>query len=114
MVSPSILPVLIATQLIYSISDFMGRAYMAKHGFHAAAFLSWWFLWYQLIRQVAMFGQLYIFACVPLGKTMAMLAAASIVLSNLLGFLFLKEVLTLPAYAGVFLAVTAVLVMAFR
>ena len=47
-------------------------------------------------------------------RTMALLAAASIIISNILGFLFLKEVLTGPAYIGVFLAVTAMLVMAFR
>ena len=106
--------ILVGTQLVYSISDFMGRYYMSKHGFHAASFWMPWFFWYQLIRQVAMFGQLYIFAVIPLGKTMAMLGATSIVISNVLGFLFLKEVLTGPAYAGVFLAVTAMLVMAFR
>jgi len=106
--------ILLATQLIYSASDFMGRYYMVKHGFHAASFLMPWFLWYQIIRQVAMFGQLYIFACVPLGKTMAMLGATSIVISNVLGFLFLKEMLSPVAYIGVMLAVIAVLLMAFR
>ncbi len=106
--------ILVGTQLVYSISDFMGRYYMLKHGFHLGSFWSPWFLWYQLIRQIAMFGQLYIFACVPLGKTMALLGATSIVISNVLGFLFLKEILSPVAYAGVFLAVTAILLMAFR
>jgi uncharacterized membrane protein len=111
---PTILLILIGTQLVYSISDFMGRYYMLKHGFQAASFLMPWFLWYQVIRQVAMFGQLYIFACVPLGKTMAMLGATSIVVSNVLGFLFLREMLSPVAYIGVMLAVIAVLLMAFR
>ena len=106
--------ILIGTQLVYSISDLMGRYYMSKHGFHAASFWMPWFLWYQVIRQIAMFGQLYIFACVPLGKTMAMMGAASIVISNVLGFLFLKEVLSLVAYLGVMMAVIAILIMAFR
>jgi uncharacterized membrane protein len=106
--------ILVGTQLIYSISDFMGRYYMSKHGFHAASFLMPWFLWYQLIRQIAMFGQLYIFAVIPLGKTMAMLGATSIVISNVLGILFLKEVLSPVAYFGVMLAVIAILILAFR
>ena len=110
----TVLLVLVGTQLIYSTSDFMGRFYMAKHGFHLATFWTPWFVWYQLIRQAAMFGQLYIFTQVPLGKTMAMLAATSIVVSNALGFLFLKEVLSPTAYAGVTLAVISVLIMAFR
>ena len=111
---PTVLIVLLATQLIYSATDFMGRYYMVKHGFHAASFFMPWFLWYQIIRQIAMFGQLWIFACVPLGKTMAMLGATSIVISNVLGFLFLKEVLSPVAYVGVMMAVIAILIMAFR
>jgi hypothetical protein len=106
--------VVIVTQVIYSISDFMGRYYMSRHGFHPAAFFSWWFLWYQLIRQVAMIGQLYVFACMPLGKTMALLGASSIIISNALGFLFLKELLSPTAYAGVALATIAILMLAFR
>lgn len=106
--------ILVGMQLVYSISDFMGRYYMTKHGFHAASFFMPWFLWYQIIRQVAMFGQLYIFAVMPLGKTMAMMGATSIVISNVLGFLFLKELLSPIAYVGVTLAVIAILIMAFR
>ena len=106
--------ILIGTPLVYSASDFMGRFYMSKYGFHGSTFLSPWFWWYQGIRQIAMFGQLYIFACVPLGKTMALLGATSIVVSNVLGFLFLKEVLSPVAYAGVSLAVLSILILAFR
>ncbi len=106
--------ILIGTQLIYSASDFMGRLYMSRHGFRWATFLTTWFLVYFLIRQAAMFGQLYVFAHIPLGKSMALLAAASIILSNALGFLFLKEMLSPIAYAGVTLAVIAILLMALR
>lgn len=109
-----ILAILLGTQFLYSISDFMGRAYMSRYGFRVAAFWSVWFLVYLVIRQVAMVGQLYLFAHVPLGKSMALLGAVSIVISNLLGWLFLGEVLSAPAYLGVLLAVTATLVMTFR
>ena len=111
---PRVLLILIGTQVIYSISDFMGRFYMKEYGFRAAAFVTWWFLVYQLIRQVAMFGQLYIFANVKLGEAMALLAATSIVISNILGILLLKEWLSPMAYVGVTLAVIAVFCMAFR
>jgi len=109
-----ILAILLGTQLLYSISDFMGRAYMSRHGFRPAAFWSLWFLVYLVIRQVAMVGQLYLFVHVPLGKSMALLGAVSIVISNALGWLFLGEVLSLYGYLGVFLAVTAILIMAAR
>ena len=111
---PNALLILVGTQLIYTGSDFMGRYFMSREGFTLGILTTAWFWAYQLIRQVAMFGQLYVFANIPLGKTMALLGALSIVLSNVLGFLFLKEVLTGPAYLGVSLAVVAFLLMAFR
>ena len=106
--------VLVASQVLYTASDFMGRVYMVRYGFCAAAFLSWWFAGYFGIRTVAMFGQLYVFSAVPLGKTMALFGAVSILLSNALGLLFLKEVLSPIAYLGVSLALIAFVVMAFR
>lgn len=106
--------VLLGTQALFTASDFMARAYMRKHGFELSMLASAWFWIYQLIRQVATFGQLYIFAHIPLGKTMALFGATSIVLSNALGALFLREVLSPAAYAGVGLAVVAILVMALR
>ena len=106
--------ILLGTQLLYTISDFMGRYFMKKYGFQAAMLTSLWFWVYQAVRQVAMFGQLYVFANVPLGKTMALFAASSVVLSNVAGFLFLAERLTPLGYVGVTLAVCAILVMAFR
>lgn len=106
--------VLLGTQVLYTSTDFMARYYMKKYGFDWSLLGAAWFWIYQAIRQVAMFGQLYIFAYVPLGRTMALLGATSIVLSNILGFLFLKEVLSPLGYAGVVLAVCAILVLAFR
>ena len=90
------LPILIASQLLFSTGDLMARAFMPRHGFTAAAFLSAWFWIYFLIRTVAMLGQLYVFSVVQLGKTSALFGACSIVLSNVLGFLVLGEVLTMP------------------
>lgn len=111
---PNAVVILVGTQVVYSMSDFMGRYYMARQGWHVATFLTGWFLGYFVLRQVAMFGQLYVFAQVPLGKTMALMGASSIVISNFLGLLFLKEMLSPAAYAGVTLAVIAFLVMALR
>lgn len=108
------LVVILIAQGFYTVSDLMGRYYMHRLGFQASAFITPWFLGYFLLRQVAMFGQLYVFAHVPLGKTIAILSAASIVFSNALGFLLLGEILSPVSYFGVSLAVVAVLIMAFR
>lgn len=108
------LVILVGTQLLYTTSDFMGRFFMRKYGFEWSMWTAGWFWTYQAIRQVAMMGQLYVFAHIPLGKTMALFAATSIVLSNILGVLFLKEILSPMAYLGVALAVAAILVLAFK
>jgi uncharacterized membrane protein len=111
---PKALLILVGTQLVYSVSDFMGRIYMHRHGFRMATFLTFWFFIYLVLRQLAMFGQLYVFAHVELGRTMALMGASSIVISNILGLLFLKEMLTPVAYIGVTLAVISFFVMAAR
>lgn len=103
--------IIVGTQLLFTTGDLMARANMRKHGFTAAAFLNLTFLIYISSRQVATVGQLYILASVPIGKTMALFGAASIVLSNLLGVLLLGDFLSPRSYAGIALAVMAFIVM---
>lgn len=104
--------VLIGTQILFSISDLMGRHYMKLYGFSTASLVSVWFLVYFSIRIVATMGQLYVFSAVDLGKTMALFGAASIVIANVLGLLVLKEVLSPTAYVGISLAVLTFCVLA--
>ena len=106
--------ILLGTQLLFTAGDFMARYYMSRRGFNLGVLTSAWFWIYTAIRQVATFCQLYVFANIPLGKTMALFAATSVVLSNVLGFLFLAERLSAYGYAGVALAVCAILVMTLR
>ncbi len=103
--------ILVIAQILFTIGDLIGRAAMRKSPFALETFISMWFFWYMLIRTVATFCQLYVFAVMPLGKTMALFGAVSIVLSNFLAFLLLKEVLTFTNYIGISLAVLAFLVL---
>lgn len=105
--------IVICTQLLFTSSDLLARYYMRGSSFSFSTFFSAWFFAYFLIRQVAMFGQLYVFSQVELGKTMALFGATSIVVSNVLGFFLLAEQLSPSAYLAVALAVTAFLVLAF-
>jgi multidrug transporter EmrE-like cation transporter len=106
--------ILVGSQLLFSTGDLIARTYMRKYGFSVATFLSMWFAVYFAIRTVAMFGQLYVFTTVQLGKTMALFGAVSIVLSNVLGLLVLKEVLSPVSYVAVVLAIAAFMVMALK
>jgi drug/metabolite transporter (DMT)-like permease len=108
------LMILVGTQCLFTVSDVLGRTYMARDGLKLSTFLSFWFIAYLLVRQLATFGQLYIFANIQLGKTMALFGAASIILSNVVGFFYLGERISPMAYGGIFLAMLAFIVMAFR
>jgi hypothetical protein len=76
--------VIVATQLLFTAGDLIARANMRHSPFTLSTFLSWWFLVYFLIRQVAMFGQLYALSALQIGKTMALFSATSIVVVNVL------------------------------
>ncbi|HCP08666.1 MAG TPA: hypothetical protein DIT25_02625 [Candidatus Moranbacteria bacterium] len=106
--------ILVITQIFFTTSDILARINMPKLGFQLSTFLSVWFLAYFAIRMAAMFGQLYVFTNLELGRTMALFGAVSIILSNVFGLLLLKEVLSPMSYAGVSLAVLAFIILAVK
>ena len=97
----------VMAQALFTAGDLLARANMRSGGFTLANFCTWWFALYFALRQLAMFGQLYIFSTVQLGKTIALFGAISIVFSNALGLLLLSETLTPLTYLGVALAILA-------
>jgi len=107
------LALVVLTQITFTAGDFLARANMKHFGFCKAAFFTWWFLIYFILRQIGMMGQLYVFSSVELGKTMALFGAISIVLSNLLGIFLLSELLSVGVYIGITLAILAFLALAF-
>ncbi|MBA2482129.1 MAG: hypothetical protein H0V44_15825 [Planctomycetes bacterium] len=106
--------VIIGSQLLFSTSDFMARYYMKGQAFCVATFVSVWFAIYFIIRTIAMFGMLYAFTTVPLGRTMGLLSMTGLVVANVLGLLLLKEVLTPVAYIGLALGMIALFLLAWK
>ena len=106
--------ILVGTQCLFTLSDVMGRTYMARYGFRLSTFISLWFVVYLVVRQLATFGQVYVFANIQLGRTMAMFGAVSIVLSNLIGLLYLGERISPISYVGICLAILAFIVIGFK
>jgi hypothetical protein len=104
--------IIVGSQLLFSVSDYLGARAMKAQGFTPAAFFTWWFIAYTIIRQIAVFGQLYIYASIDLGRSVALFGAGSIIIGNLMGFFLLKNTLTLPVYVGVSLAICAFLALA--
>jgi multidrug transporter EmrE-like cation transporter len=103
--------IIVVTQLLFTAGDLLARANMRRSPFAISTFLTGWFLLYFLLRQVAMFGQLYVFSTMQIGKMMALFGAISIVVVNILGFLLLGEVLTVQNYIAIGLIVLAFVVL---
>ena len=106
--------ILVGSQILFTISDLLARHSLLKTGFNVGSFLTGWFLFYTLIRVLATFGQLYVFSQVELGRAVAIFGAVSIILSNVLALLVLKEVLSVNAYIGVALAIIAFFILAMK
>ena len=105
---------IVITQILFTSSDIIGRYLMSTSGFSAQSFFSGWFLLYFLLRNIAMFGQLYVFSKIELGHTMALFGAVSIILANGLGYLFFREVLSTQVYIGVILAIIAFVILSMK
>lgn len=103
---------IVLSQAFFTAGDLLARANLRASGFTLQAFFSGWFLVYVVLRTIATFAQLYVFATVELGRSMALFGAMSIVLANVLAVLLLGEVLSVGGYLGVALAVSAFLVLA--
>jgi uncharacterized membrane protein len=103
--------IIVATQLLFTMGDLIARANMRHSSFTLSTFLSGWFVLYFLIRQIAMFGQLYVFSALQLGKTMALFGATSLVVVNVLGVLVLGEILSIQAYLAIGLVVLGFIVL---
>jgi multidrug transporter EmrE-like cation transporter len=105
------LTIIVLTQLVFTAGDLLARAHLRHHGLTLSALLQWWFLAFLVLRHIGMLGQLYVFANLELGKMIALFNAVAIVLSNVVGLLFLKEVLSPSSYLGVVLSLLAVVVL---
>jgi uncharacterized membrane protein len=79
--------------------------------FALSTFLSWWFLLYFALRQIALFGQLYVFSAPQLGRTMALFGATSLVVVNVLDILLPGEVLSPQACLAIGLVILGFVVL---
>lgn len=73
-----------------------------------------WFVWYAVVRVLSTGAQFYVFTKVDLGKTVTLFSVAGIIFANILGLLFLKEVLSVKDYLGVTLAIIALIILSIK
>ena len=103
--------VLIITQLLFTGSDLLARSQLSGRSLTTVMLFTPWFLLFTILRVVATGGQLFVFTQLELSRTMALFGAVSIILSSILGWLVLKEILPPVGYVGVTLAIIAFFIL---
>jgi drug/metabolite transporter (DMT)-like permease len=106
--------ILIFSQLLFTASDLTARYFLRDEGFTPDSLLKPWLLAYFVVRFLATIGQLYIFSLHSVGKTSALFGATAVILSNVLGFLILKETLSLREAFGITLAIISIFLLNFK
>lgn len=106
--------VILITQLIFSVTDLLARSHLRSTNLSVASFLAPWFITYAVVRVLSTGAQFYVFTKVDLGKTVTLFSVAGIIFANILGVLFLKEVLSAKDYLGVVLAIIALVILSIK
>lgn len=110
----SAIVVILITQLIFSLTDLLARSHLRNSSLGLSSFLQPWFLTYAVVRVTSTIAQFYVFTKIDLGKTVTLFAVAGIIFANILGVLFLKEVLSVKDYIGVILAIIALVILSIK
>lgn len=108
------LVVIIITQLIFSLTDLLARANLKSATLSVASVLAPWFILYACVRVASTFAQFYVFTKVDLGKTVTLFSVVGIIFANVLGVLFLKEILSVKDYIGVTLAIMSLIILSIK
>lgn len=112
MASPPPIVIVVATQLLFTISDFLARANLKDMPFSVSILWTRWFVAYMVIRQVATLGQLYALANIELGRSAGLFALTSLLLANAVGVFFLHDSLSARQYLGVTVGALGFLLLA--
>ena len=106
--------VILITQLIFSITDLLARGHLRSTNLGVHSFLQPWFVAYAIIRIASTGAQFYVFTKIDLGKTVTLFSVAGIIFANILGVLFLKEILSPKDYIGVILAIISLIILSIK
>lgn len=109
-------PVIVAImgQLVFSIADILGRANLRGKPFALETMEGKWLVPWLACHFFGMAVQVYLFTTVPLGRAIGLMALVSLVLSNLFGYMLLKEVLTPVQYLGLGFGVMALVCLSWN
>jgi len=106
--------IILGSQTLFAISSLIARSATKDQTFTARYVLTSWFITFILIRLVATLLELYVLTRVNLGQTVALAGVCGLITANLIGVVFLKEVLTPLNYLGIGFAIIAILLLSHK
>lgn len=87
--------------------DTLVRRHFKMADFRITKLISWWFIGYLMMKLTAIGIWVFLVSQYQIGRLVAMYGISSLLLNNVVGLFFLKEVLKPVQYVGLALAVIA-------
>ena len=111
----SIIPFIFFSQLLFSISDIIGRKNMKERGVgYWSLIMRPWLLLYLLVRVGAISLMLYVYFGMYVGRASVCSAAIALLITALIGSLYLKEKSSIKSLIGLILIVIALVLQGWR
>lgn len=94
------------------LGDTILRTHFKMAEFDISRLLSWWLIAYGLIKMTTIAIWLFLLSKFALGRLAAIYGISSMLLTNVVGIVFLREILSVQQYVGLLLAVIALALLA--
>ena len=107
--------IIFGLQIIFALASLLARSNTKGHPITSVrSIMATWFVAYLFIRLVATLMELFVLSRVDLGQTVALAGVAGLITANVMGVIFLGEVLSVQAYIGIGFALMAVLLLSYK
>ena len=107
--------IIIGSQILFALGSLLARHFTKGDPIVSVrSIMTVWFVVYLIIRLVATLMELFVLSRVDLGQTVALAGVCGLVTANLLGVLFLGEVLSVQAYIGIAFAIVAIVLLGYK
>lgn len=107
--------IIFGSQIVFALGSLLARSFTKGHPIVSVRnIMTIWFIEYLAIRFIATLMELFVLSRVDLGQTVALAGVAGLITANVMGVLFLGEVLSLQAYIGIGFAIVAILLLSYK
>lgn len=111
----SIIPIIFFSQFLFSLSDIIGRKNMRKSGDGYWTLIARpWLLFYVAIRVLAVSLMLYVYYSMYIGRASVCSTAISLLISALIGSVYLKEKISSKSLIGLLFVFAALILQGWR